>query len=174
MNKKSRKRSFLLIEVLLAIAVIGLCVYPLLAPHVMIAKAEMASFQQRNLERAADQAFIELVQGLHENMIPNHGRMEKVNWQSFEEPIEGTFSEPVIISISGGRSVRFLRKYEIKRVLEHEGENKHSDPFRLLEIHLSFVQENSNVLFAQHIYRLVIERGLIENGKKAETPLFID
>lgn len=157
-KKRRKKQPFLLMEVLLAIAVIGLCAYPLLAPHFMMANAEMVSLQQRKLERAADQAFIKLVQYLHENAIPTQGRLEKVNWKSFDETILGTFPEPVLISINKGKPVKFLSNYEIKRVIEGEEDSMNFDQFRLLEIRLGFIKEGADDFFTEYAYRVSIER----------------
>jgi type II secretory pathway pseudopilin PulG len=157
LNKKRKKRSFLLIEVLLAIALIGLCAYPLLAPHFMIAQTEIKSLEQRKLERVADQTYAELVQGLYENTVPSLNGVDKVHWKSFDSTIQGSFLEPAMITMNDGRVVKFLRKYEIAQVLEGRKKDKKSEQYRLLEVHLKFIKEGRDDLFAEYSYRVSIE-----------------
>ncbi|MCH9608553.1 MAG: hypothetical protein S4CHLAM45_11310 [Chlamydiales bacterium] len=62
MNRRIRKRSFLLLEIVLSLALIALCLFPLVKPHLAIKKEEYAYVQklkQRPLLQNARCQFLE-------------------------------------------------------------------------------------------------------------------
>ena len=65
-----KKRPFLLLEVLIAFAIVAICILPLLAPHLWIIQGEKAFLAEIQADRVAGNLFGELIQKLHENEIP--------------------------------------------------------------------------------------------------------
>ncbi|MGE3953591.1 MAG: hypothetical protein AB7F31_00140 [Parachlamydiales bacterium] len=74
------KRPFLLLEVLIAIALVALCAYPLLSPHYRLAGEKSATLRRLKQERAADEAFCEVVARLYRG---------EVEWEKIIKPVKG-------------------------------------------------------------------------------------
>jgi hypothetical protein len=62
-----KKRSFLLFELLISLALISLCLFPLIQPHAAMRKKEKCYLEEIQLERIAQNAFCILKQKLYEN-----------------------------------------------------------------------------------------------------------
>lgn len=69
MRKKHKKRTFLILEVLIAFSIIALCLFPLLTPNLMIIKAEKNFQEELEADRLADLLFAEWVEKLYDNTI---------------------------------------------------------------------------------------------------------
>ncbi len=65
-----RRRSILLLEVLIAIALITLCIIPLIYPHVMIVKKERAASELIEINHLVNEKTVEILQDLYLNKIP--------------------------------------------------------------------------------------------------------
>ena len=63
------KRPFLLLEVLIAIALVALCAYPLITPHYRLAQEKRKLLRNLKVQREADEAFYEAVQRLYEGEV---------------------------------------------------------------------------------------------------------
>lgn len=69
-SKKSRsKRSFLLFELLFSLALVALCLIPLIKPHIGIQKVERANLKQVELARLSQNAFCYLKTQLYEEAL---------------------------------------------------------------------------------------------------------
>lgn len=81
-SKKSR-RHILLLEVLIAFALVVLCIFPLIAPHVFILKAQYEFNDKIILDQKISQFYAQTLEKIYKNEIP---------WSAFEQethfPIE--------------------------------------------------------------------------------------
>jgi len=82
--KRVVKRPILLLEVLIALALVALCAIPLLAPQTDMIRAERRFLNEIEADRLANVVFADIVQKMYENLIP---------WEALygeaEVPIEG-------------------------------------------------------------------------------------
>ena len=63
------KRPFILVEVLVAIALVALCAYPLLVPHYRLAGRKVEALHRLQLEQTADQLFCMVQEMLYEGDV---------------------------------------------------------------------------------------------------------
>jgi hypothetical protein len=101
-----RKRSFLLFELLICLALITLCLFPLITPHAKMHRADLHYLEEIQLERIADQAFSQIKVRLYENQHP---------WEMLlEEALEETFpiytSKDFVKWVSCHYTTQFLEK----------------------------------------------------------------
>lgn len=83
-----KKKTFLLLEVLICLAIVSLTIFPLLAPSLMIAQNERAFSDELKRARAASALFGEITVKLYRHEIPFEdviGEAEYPNFK-FEEP----------------------------------------------------------------------------------------
>lgn len=65
-----RKNHIMLLEILIAFALVVLALLPLIYPHVFILKSEKKFVQQVELDHAVNLLYAQIVQDLYENKIP--------------------------------------------------------------------------------------------------------
>ena len=65
-----KKRPFILLEILIACALLGLCAIPLMSKPIHLYKGELEGLRKMEKERLADLAFIEVKEALLRNEIP--------------------------------------------------------------------------------------------------------
>lgn len=65
-----RKRSILLLEVLISLALVVLCIFPLLAPHVYILKAQYQFNHKIALDQIVGKVYVRILEKLYQNEIP--------------------------------------------------------------------------------------------------------
>lgn len=150
----SKKRgSFLLIELLVAMAIIALCAYPLLVPHFSIAQAERSSLEKRQLERLADQAYLEILEALYKNSLPDQSAMKPVVWKTFENSIEGEWEKPAHVYLGEEHISNFNRAYQISQV--NLNNPLPDEKYRLLDINVIFKKSDKQPSIFN--YRAIIE-----------------
>jgi len=100
---KSRKLGhFLLLEVLIAFALVVMAVLPLIYPHIYIYQQQRAFINKIDLDIAVNQIYVNLAEKLHRNEIPwgdiEHKRVAAIDTKllegtAFEKsfPFEGTY-----------------------------------------------------------------------------------
>lgn len=158
---RPRRRAFMLLEVLLAIAILGMCAYPLLAPHIKIAQFEIESLQMRMLERYADQAFIEVVESLYENKMPGGGDFG-LTTKNFQKETQAGRLESIQISLGQNRKCFFQRNFQIENIktADPSSRAKTSEPkdsLSLISIKIAFMKEGKNDPFAEYAFRVIVE-----------------
>jgi hypothetical protein len=102
-SHKKRKRSFLLLEVLIATFIASFCLYLVFQPHVSCLKEEMKLAKKLDFERLADSSFLEVYQKILEE-----------GSSFFLEPSK-PFNEPTYY-YWGYKKVSIERSYEVKAI----------------------------------------------------------
>lgn len=67
---RASKRYFLLLEVMIAFALIVLCALPLIYPHTFILRSQKEFIQEIQLDHYVNAHYAELVEALYKNQIP--------------------------------------------------------------------------------------------------------
>lgn len=99
-NRKTHKRHILLLEVLIAFALVALCIFPLIAPHVFILKAQYQFNTKVALDQSAAKIYTHILEKAYKREIP---------WRAIEEKQIFTIDDD------------FLRKAGIKGDFSHKG-----------------------------------------------------
>lgn len=73
MRKISKKRPFLILEVLIAFSIVALSLFPILSPNLMMIQAERGFQNELEADRLADLLFAEWVEKLYQNQVPWEG-----------------------------------------------------------------------------------------------------
>lgn len=123
-----KKRTFLLLEVLIAFILVTICIIPLVKQPLKLYKDEMVHLEQLELERLADWTFLEVKELLLKNEIP----WEKIPEKKMET---GPFSmQASSIQIPGCKAKAIARSFTLKGRGEKVGNN--SEIYRQLGIYI--------------------------------------
>lgn len=68
--KALKKRHALLLEVLIALAIIALCILPLLSPHATILNQQQLFLKKTHLDHAVNLLYVDVLEQLQKNIIP--------------------------------------------------------------------------------------------------------
>lgn len=99
-KRSIRKRPFLLFEILAAIALVALCLVPLLRPHILMRGAKLRAMEEVQLETIAQTAFCDFKEMLFEN--------KEHTWEELVTQAEGDLkrSYTLITALKQRREVR--------------------------------------------------------------------
>lgn len=100
-----KKKSFVLLEVLIALSLVALCLIPLVKQPLKLYKEEFAYLERMELERLADWTFTEVKELLLKNEIPWEKIPEK-NGQTDNFPLP-----PMSIDIAGFNKKKVERSF---------------------------------------------------------------
>ncbi|MCB1111239.1 MAG: hypothetical protein H7A37_06670 [Chlamydiales bacterium] len=99
--RRLNKRPLTIMEVLIAFALVVLCVFPLIAPHVLMLRAEYRFIDQVRLDHYVNDHYVSLLEQLHRNVIP---------WSSIEEGAEQPLEAPEIKPYRGSYRLSIAEK----------------------------------------------------------------
>ena len=124
-----KKKSFLLLEILIGLVLIELIAIPLLKKPITAYRAEIRFFEDAEGERLADIAFLEIKEKLITNAIP---------WEALPGPGEAKhFSlPPTILQIPGFPPKEIQRAYTLKCHKRHERTGKNQELYRFLHVEI--------------------------------------
>lgn len=105
--RRIRKRSFQLFEILISMALITTCLFPLVKPMTAIRKADRKHLERIQLEVAAQNAFCRIKEILYENQTHS--------WSQLGVEVSGTLSEPFSICYSKDKTRSYPCSYIITR-----------------------------------------------------------
>jgi hypothetical protein len=143
-----QKRSFVLLEIIIAFSLVGLCIVPLVRQPLKLYQNEMQFLEKMELERLADWTFTEIKERLLKNEIPwgELPRGKKQRTAPYPLP-------PVKIEIPSCKTKEVKRNF----VLEGRGEKKGSKNQDILQIGV-FVYLNEQ----EYEFRLPIQKVFVE------------
>lgn len=133
----SRGRTYLLLEMLIAIGLVTSCLIPLLRPHFVIHTEEAKSILRYQKTRLLNNAFVTLKQKIYEEEIP---------WDELKHK-EG-FLPPQKVRLSQSEDKLIKCSYRLRSI-------KSKDSLKLLDAHLSYTIAGE--IFDQH-YPLLVEK----------------
>lgn len=105
--RRIRKRSFLLFELLISLALITLCLFPLIQPLAAMRKEEYKYLEEIQLERIAQNAFCELKTILYENKTHR--------WEQLASEVSAQLPNPFYIAAG----MNLDRAYHCNYTLKH-------------------------------------------------------
>lgn len=144
MRKKSfkppiRKKYSLLIELLVALALVVMCLFPLLTPHFRMQKELFKRSEQMQLHRLAETAALEVKVQLYENIYP----WKKLNSAT---PVKGTLEEVFL-------SQKSYKPYFELSKLRHYTRKSDGAHFLFMRLDIYFQRNHINCgHFASHLF----------------------
>lgn len=103
-----QKRSFLLFELLVALALVTLCLFPLLKPHFGIQKEQIKEVEMLQLQRFANEAFCKIKEKLYTD--------ESLNWNYFSKTQSGTLKETMPVYLGKDKMRHYQPHYSIEKI----------------------------------------------------------
>jgi hypothetical protein len=103
-----KRRPILLLEVLIAFAIIVLCIFPLIYPHAMMAKSQREFIHKIELDHAVTLLFAQIYQDLLTN---------KIEWADIEGKKQFEISQQDLQKFSQGKKLPFTGSYSFKPVI---------------------------------------------------------
>lgn len=125
-----RRKTYLLLELLIAFTLLSLSALPLVRNPMHAAKEEIAAFERMELERLAELSYAAILEKLYCNEIP---------WKTFDPrkiPLTPTYQEKLILTLPDF----FKKNYDKKIFLWTRGEKKgpENEKVRLIGIKIVF------------------------------------
>lgn len=65
-----RKLHMILLEIVIALALVALCILPLIGPHIEIVRSHLKFAKLMELDRAANLIYVDLLEQMHRNSLP--------------------------------------------------------------------------------------------------------
>jgi len=127
-----KKKTFLLLEILIGIFIVSLCLIPLIQSPILVYRAEMKQLEEIEGERLADWTFSEIKEKLLKNEIP---------WEKLPSPEmkSGPFSLPSkLIHILGGKGKTIERSFTLYCSKKGEKEGLQNETYKFLRIKVDF------------------------------------
>lgn len=126
------KKTFLLLEVLIAIFIVSMCLVPLIQNPIQSFRAELRLLEEMEGERLADWTFSEIKEKLLKNEIP---------WEKL--PAQGIKTSPFTlpcasIFISNGKSKKIERSFTLECGKRGEKEGFGGETYRIIKANVSF------------------------------------
>lgn len=154
MAKTKKKRTMLLLEVLIALALVVLCVLPLIGPHVDLLRQQKQFVSTMELDRAVNLLYVNLLERMHKNQLPINLLFDKQ-----PKPID-----PLLTDLSGINLPHLTGSYQIEEI-KHKGKNENGWNVYLLKLTFSLQKQSGE---AATVYKFPFELTVIR--KISEPP----
>lgn len=143
-TRSIQKRSFLLFEVLIALALVALCLFPLLKPHFAIQKEQRKELEMIQFQRLAKEAFCKVREELSN---------ESLNWDYFSKTQSGTLQQTMPVYLDKDKICYYQPHYSIEKMKNAPK----VEGALLLKVNIYFVA-NSRREVGPFPYTLVVKR----------------
>ncbi|MBS4167333.1 MULTISPECIES: type II secretion system protein [unclassified Neochlamydia] len=128
-SRPHSRRHVLLLEVLIAFALTGLCIFPLIYPQVVIAKSQREFIKKIELDRVVTLLFAQIYQDLFTN---------KINWADIEEKKSFSLSAEDLKALNQQQSLPFKGSYHFEPIIHKPKKNTSQQKSTAYLIHLIF------------------------------------
>lgn len=164
-NKTYKRRHILLLEVMIAFAIIVLCIFPLLYPHAMIAKTQREFIQNIELDHAVTLLFSQVYQDLQSNRIEwgdiENGKKFEIAPQDLQK-----YNNDKLLPFKG--SYRFKKKYQKPTNAQSSGVTAYIYQVIFTFFPSQKVKNGKNT--SRYIYEIFILRDLRKEKGSEEQP----
>lgn len=109
MQMQIKKRHILLLEVLIAFAIIVLCIFPLIYPHAAMAKSQREFIKKIELDHVVTLLFSQVYQDLQTNRIP---------WSDIEGKRKFELLPETLKKLNDDRSLPFKGYYAFEPIIQ--------------------------------------------------------
>lgn len=153
---KKKKRAILLLEILIALAIVSLCAIPIVRHPILFFRSQILSLHKMEFERIADLTFLEIKAKLYRKEI----KWDKIPFTSKNCSPE-TLS-PYLLKVEGLAPVTIKREFIL--YYKHEKLAQNNSTYRLVHISIalsSLQHENQKKIFK---YRVLAEKSFAEKN----------
>jgi len=151
----NKKQSFLLLEVLIALALVIVCVIPIIVKPIEAYRFEMRTFEEMERERLADWTFSEIKEKLYKNEI-SWGKIPSL------KKVAGPFVlNPAKIQVPGLKAKCVERTFSLYCRGEKQG--RAGETFRMIYVKIEFrpaLTKKQKI----YTYRTIVEKSGAEPG----------
>lgn len=127
-RQKFTKRPVLLLEVLIAFALVVLCIFPLVTPYVYIFKAQTLFNQKILLDQSVNRFYVHLLERVYRNEIP---------WNAIEQKQVFTIDREALKLASGGVNLPYTGTYQLS-LSRHKGGNERPLSANVVSLTITF------------------------------------
>jgi hypothetical protein len=142
---KIKKRHVLLLEILIALAIIALCILPMLSPHAAILNQQQLFLKKTTLDHAVNLLYVDVLEQLQKNTIP---------WQTIQTSAQIPVNEEMLKRAGFDKPLPFSGSFRFD-VKPHE---KSGEPS---------IKGSKNT--GWYVYKLVVTFVFTANDAKKET-----
>ncbi len=149
-----KKKTFLLLEILIAILLVSICLVPLIQSPIQSYRAERRLLEEMEGERLADWTFSEIKEKLLKNEIP---------WEKIPRPGAKTasfFLPASAIEIPGSQPKKIERSFTLECGKRGEKEGLNGETIRILRVGIDFAPRLSlrKKGKSDYSFRLIVQK----------------
>lgn len=133
-SKAFKKRSFLLLEVLIAFAIIAMCMLPLIAPHTFILREQKKFIEQVELDHLVNLVYADIIERLYRN---------EIGWGSLTSGTAFDVDEFLLERIQYKEKLPYKGTYSFNEII-HKPRDDSPRKIYLFELNMRFVPEKSS------------------------------
>lgn len=130
-TRKRKKRSYLLLELLIAFTLLITCLLPLTQNPLKMVANEREMLEKLELAREADLLFADVKRRLYTNQI-SYDKFTK--WEDKLEPFK--------LELGKNYTKTFKREIRLRSQVKEVKKNKAGEEIRLLNVHIAFISRN--------------------------------
>jgi hypothetical protein len=123
-----QKRHALLLEVLLALSLLLLCLFPLVRPHLFMYQTTRKRLEKFQMDRYSQEVFLRVKELLYTHAIP---------WKKLQSVVSGEFPYEIEIYYDSDQSKKYRPAYTI-HCLQHRTKSSSQISYSLLKIDIFF------------------------------------
>ena len=143
-RRTTQKRSFLLFELLISLALIALCLFPLIKPHAAMRKGQLDHLIEMQLEQVNQAAFCTFKKMLYENRGPA--------WKQLQKETRGTLEKTFYIYTGKKSAIPITCVYKTER-LDSTTKKKTSTKALVIDVQLIFTMpQHKERTFSHTLY----------------------
>lgn len=105
-KSKLNKKHFTLLEVLIAFALIVLCVLPIISPHVAIYKAQRSFVKKIELDHVVNLLYANIYEDIQKNKIP---------WEKLEDKTIFPISSELLTNLNNKKPLPYVGTYQFEK-----------------------------------------------------------
>lgn len=165
---QTKRRPILLLEVLIAFAIIVLCIFPLIYPHAAMAKAQREFIKKIELDHVVTLLFAQIYQDL---------LMNKIEWNEIENKKKFEILPQDLQKLNQGRSLPYKGYYRLESI-KHKPKSPQETTAYIYELTLKFTPQfkikkfklgGSSKDHLEYKYQIFILHDLNKEPNKEET-----
>lgn len=153
-----KKKTFLLLEILIAILLVSICLIPLVQSPILSYRAEMSLIEEMEGERIAEWTFSEIKDKLLNHEIP----WEKL--PTLDNKTSLISLPPMTIDIPGAKLKKIERAFVLRCNKKGEKEGVNGEIYRMLHVDIYFTpkltQKKKAKGTSDYSYRLMVQKKL--------------
>lgn len=159
-RSRAKKRPMLLLEVIIALALVALCIIPLVVPYVAVIRQQQLATQTMELDHLVNLLYVDLLEKLYENQIP---------WETIEEGSQKMVDPQMLSRLKEetGKSFPFQVTYQFHTLREKRDNKSDNWSWSLheMELVIAFWREDAPSRHAKPAYQFPLYFTMARHNK---------